>query len=659
MDFESTPIPDSPIHSTHSISTSPTVPLDSSQIYSPYDPLSHPHASHMRCRYIFDRPEESFADAEAEEEVEEKRWEALVSSGGSSERYMSTSPPFSAEGEELQEQEEIEKKSSGRGEIEEAEGEGEGGGDGGEDKEGKSREETEGYDGYAGMDGSVMNAEGGEVLPDEYEPPPTEMDTEVDCIAQESIPSRRFTPTLDNVRMDDPQSVEMNMAMNGNSDTPASPIDISNRDDKLPKTTRTFQSQTPLDTSLQLLDSDRTGRLKSDRSISNDQTPLPAEADILTPRASAPAAISPAESASSLDVQTASPLIEAQVGPFNIPRWRSPSRSPIPPLEMDHGSNAAKDIELGLCSPLPDVGEAAGDMNTRLSQSSTITGDLGNDSVPQDSPRSPLTAVDTTVRFVTAPSPKLPTPAPADPALEKFRTSRTFRTRTTLQLQPYTKERQIYEAALRRGGLKKGKRAIARERDISPSEEDDEPEGVDDTPSEADIDPERIVIGNTPPERPRREPKKLVDADYDEYFMQFGESPQEDDPVAEQKLQKIARTRLRAQREEKRRRKEDEKMKREFERVLRDGQHGGDVASNDGVRFSMNRTHQDSADRVVSLSSPADLTDCIEIYQAYSWQTQNVWQEGQSSPLQSKRELSRKKDDPFICPNPSYDSSQW
>lgn len=160
---------------------------------------------------------------------------------------------------------------------------------------------------------------------------------------------------------------------------------------------------------------------------------------------------------------------------------------------------------------------------------------------------------------------------PPDPALQRFRTARTFRTRTVLQLQPYTKERQIYEAALKKGGLKKGKHAVARARDISPSEEDNGPEGEDEATSDL-TEPEQIVIGETPvPKEPRppRKPKKLSEADYDAYFVEYGQTPQEDDEEADRRLQVIARQRLKAEKEERRRRKDAERVRKKFESLVR------------------------------------------------------------------------------------------
>ncbi|WWC88639.1 uncharacterized protein L201_003552 [Kwoniella dendrophila CBS 6074] len=176
---------------------------------------------------------------------------------------------------------------------------------------------------------------------------------------------------------------------------------------------------------------------------------------------------------------------------------------------------------------------------------------------------------------IIAPSPALPqfpTPSPADPALERFRGARTFRTRTVLQLQPYTKERQIYEAALRKGGLKKGKKAIAPSREITQEEvenEEDEARVSESSEASAEEDsPERIVIGNTPPATKPRESKKLIDADFDEFFFEHGTAADENDPDHVKDLQDIARRRLQAVKEEKRRKKEATKERKQFESLM-------------------------------------------------------------------------------------------
>jgi len=173
-----------------------------------------------------------------------------------------------------------------------------------------------------------------------------------------------------------------------------------------------------------------------------------------------------------------------------------------------------------------------------------------------------------------------PTPV-ADSALEQFRSARTFRTRTVMQLQPYTRERQMYEAVLRRGGLKKGKHAIASAREITPDEEEDDPEEEMQQPSSPSVNPtqvmedgERIVIGNTPPRTHRppkpRPPQPIEQVDLTTFYAEYGRDAEEDESDDAQRLQKIVRTRLRDAKAERKKRKEAAKLKRSFKRFMRE-----------------------------------------------------------------------------------------
>ncbi|WWC62804.1 uncharacterized protein I303_105402 [Kwoniella dejecticola CBS 10117] len=183
--------------------------------------------------------------------------------------------------------------------------------------------------------------------------------------------------------------------------------------------------------------------------------------------------------------------------------------------------------------------------------------------------------------------PDLPTPSPVDPALQQFRGARTFRTRTVLQLQPYTKEKQIYEAALRKGGLKKGKKAIAPSKEITQEEDQDDDEAQVSDSSEASAaeeSPDRIVIGNTPPPKKTRKPKVLIDADHDEFLFEHGVAADEENPDHFEALQKIARQRLKAEKEEKRRLLEAVKQRKQFESLMRAMQVEEDHSDEDRPR---------------------------------------------------------------------------
>lgn len=265
--------------------------------------------------------------------------------------------------------------------------------------------------------------------------------------------------------------------------------------------------------------------------------------------------------------QSNSPLVEAQVGPHNQPEWRKARRSSSrTPTRMNTAIPPSLDIDT---PSLPDLSHAnASFAHASLpSAESNLLLPLAHARELQAVAQRPLPQFDIS-------SEEPPSRPPADPALERFRTARTFRTRTVLQLRPYTKEKQIYEEALRKGGLKKGKHAIAREREISSSEVDNDPEGDEEASTAADDnDPERIVIGDTPPvsERAKRKPRRLVDEDYDDYFIEYGVAAQDDDAECEAKLQEIARRRIKAAKLERKRQREAEKTRREFERFMRRG----------------------------------------------------------------------------------------
>ncbi|BEJ17296.1 hypothetical protein CspHIS471_0606970 [Cutaneotrichosporon sp. HIS471] len=161
-----------------------------------------------------------------------------------------------------------------------------------------------------------------------------------------------------------------------------------------------------------------------------------------------------------------------------------------------------------------------------------------------------------------------------DPALLQFRFVRTFRTRTALQLQPYTKEKQQYENALRKGGLAKGRRAVAPSAEIRAANEPDKTQTQEgDSSSDSDATPpDAIVIGGTQDQaQPRRlDPKPLVDADYDEYFLEFGEVAEEEDEVCQKRLQVIARKRLRVAKEARRKERAAERTRRGFEALMKE-----------------------------------------------------------------------------------------
>lgn len=159
---------------------------------------------------------------------------------------------------------------------------------------------------------------------------------------------------------------------------------------------------------------------------------------------------------------------------------------------------------------------------------------------------------------------------PLDPALLQFRSARTFRTRTALQLQPYTRERAMYESVIRRGGTTKTKQRVPQTdlAAIAVPREEEEPDSSSGSEVEDATPADAIVIGGTQNEpRPRRPrtPKELVDADFDEFFLRFGQVADEEDEKDARKLQVIARERLRVERRAKKLERDAERARRQFE----------------------------------------------------------------------------------------------
>lgn len=283
-----------------------------------------------------------------------------------------------------------------------------------------------------------------------------------------------------------------------------------------------------------------------------------------------------------------SPLIESQIGPHNTHLFRhdspSPSRSPrdvvmgtslpasSPPLPFDNdimADDMGSDVEMG---EVADVVVAIGATQSPTSGQEVHIPTSSPDAIDLLARRSPsLTPLPETM----APVRSIPPveSVPVDPALERFRGARSFRTRTTLQLQPYTRERLLYEAALRKGGLKTGKRAIGAPKEISqPDNGDDYSASRGEPPSTDQTDPEAIVIEPTPPPPP---PPKILEIDYDEYYIlhdrRIGPVVTEDE---QEELERIAKLRLDTEKAERRRERESRRMQKRLERFRREQERG-------------------------------------------------------------------------------------
>ena len=157
------------------------------------------------------------------------------------------------------------------------------------------------------------------------------------------------------------------------------------------------------------------------------------------------------------------------------------------------------------------------------------------------------------------PSVMIPAPEPLpelDPALLAFQNARTFRRRTAIQLQPYTREKTKYRAMVRKGGqlliaelLHDDPDRVAIAKSLEQTEDSQFKESL-----EEEEDPE-IDMAVSQPVTPD-------DKDYDEYFQLYGEvAEEESDP----RLQSLAKTRLKEERQDTKRKARQE---REAERFM-------------------------------------------------------------------------------------------
>ncbi|KAL7420749.1 hypothetical protein Q5752_004701 [Cryptotrichosporon argae] len=159
-------------------------------------------------------------------------------------------------------------------------------------------------------------------------------------------------------------------------------------------------------------------------------------------------------------------------------------------------------------------------------------------------------------------------------------------------LQPYTREKQAYERALRRGGLVAGKKAVAAPTEVRGDEDEDGDEGgggaEGDEETQEHTPFDAIVIGATPAEpapavERRRKPVQLVDDDYDTFFFNTGRAVRDDDDDDMRALRRIAGDRVRADKEERRRIRKAERADRAFEQFVRE-KEGAPSSGDDAQR---------------------------------------------------------------------------
>jgi len=270
-----------------------------------------------------------------------------------------------------------------------------------------------------------------------------------------------------------------------------------------------------------------------------------------------------------------SPMLESQIGPHNthlFSRDTSPSRSPYRQNDVVMGTSLPASSPPQVPNDMGDV-EMGEEKDPSQRAEETQPPRSGQTVPPASSPD----AIDLLARRSPSLTPLPDTPLvqsiPAvDPALERFRGARSFRTRTTLQLQPYTRERLLYEAALRKGGLKTGKRAIGAPREISQPDNGDEQGSRAEPPSTDHTDPEAIVIEPSPPPSP---PPTILEVDHDEYlFLHDKRISSEITEEENKELVRIAKARLAAEKAERRRDRETKKMQKQLERFRREMERG-------------------------------------------------------------------------------------
>ena len=161
-----------------------------------------------------------------------------------------------------------------------------------------------------------------------------------------------------------------------------------------------------------------------------------------------------------------------------------------------------------------------------------------------------------------APRPASPSPTPQliepelDPALLAFQNARTFRRRTAIQLQPYTREKTKYRAMVRKGGrlliaelLHDDPDRVAITASLQESGDSQFREDQPEVPDEPEID-----MAVSPPVTPN-------DQDYAEHFQLYGEVA---DETTDPRLQALAKTRLRLERQEAKRKARAEREARQY-----------------------------------------------------------------------------------------------
>lgn len=216
------------------------------------------------------------------------------------------------------------------------------------------------------------------------------------------------------------------------------------------------------------------------------------------------------------------------------------------PMDVSEERNISpvndSDIRLA-CSPV----RPAGSLPRARTRSPSLTPPAWTSPVRRLSPRP--------VGFVPAPEPMIQEEPELDPALLAFQNARTFRRRTAIQLQPYTREKTKYRAMVRTGGRLLIAELLHDDPDraaIAASLQeaaDSQFRGEEEVPDETEID---MAVSA---------PVSPVDQDYADHFEMYGEVA---DDAIDPRLQAIAKARIKRDRQESRRRTREERQAQQY-----------------------------------------------------------------------------------------------
>lgn len=162
------------------------------------------------------------------------------------------------------------------------------------------------------------------------------------------------------------------------------------------------------------------------------------------------------------------------------------------------------------------------------------------------------------------PVPQLPPAILLDPALQDFQSTRTFRKRTALQLQPYTREKEKYTSIVRRGGRRLIQELMHDDPDqvalqIQRQQAEQDSQFVEGESLEKGEEDETLLdMSISPPVTP-------LNCDKEAYLKLYGEAAVND---LDERLQRLAKQRLKEEEREKKRKAKQERLEQKFQLEL-------------------------------------------------------------------------------------------